>query len=130
MGVFAAIGAQTTYASTQDSPRAEALKRVVSKARAKEWTAARNAARSLRDPAALEAYEWLRLRQPGITDFERIAVWVETHPDWPDEKRIQSHGEGILHPGLFPAQKLVNFFDRHSPYTGKGAALYLSLIHI
>ena len=124
MGVFVALGAQTTLASTQDSPRAEALKRVVSKARSKEWVAARNAARSLRDPVALDAYEWLRLRQPGITDFERVAVWVETHPDWPDEKRIQSHGEGILRPGMFPAQKLVNFFDRHSPYTGKGAALY------
>lgn len=124
LGIFVAVGAQTTHAATQDSPRAEAMKRVVSKAKAKEWTAARNIARSLRDPVALEAYEWLRLRQPGITDFERIAVWVETHPDWPDERRIQSHGEGILRPGLFPAQKLVNFFDRHSPYTGNGAALF------
>jgi len=124
MGAFVALGAQTAHAATQDGPRAEALKRMVSKARSKEWTAARDAARSLRDPVALEAYEWLRLRQPGITDFERVAVWIETHPDWPDERRIQSHGEGVLSPGLFPATKLVNFFDRNSPYTGKGAALY------
>ncbi len=124
LGVLVALGAQTTLASTQDSPRAEAMKRIVSKARSKEWVAARNTALSLRDPVALEAYEWLRLRQPGITDFERVAVWIEAHPDWPDERRIQSHGEGVLSPGLFPAQKLVHFFDRHSPYTGKGAALY------
>ena len=124
LGVFVALGAQTTHAATQDSPRAEALKRMVSKAKAKQWTAARNAAQSLSDPVATEAYEWLRLRQPGIDNFERMAVWVEAHPDWPDERRIQSQGESALRPGMFPAQKLVNFFDRHAPYTGKGAALY------
>jgi len=124
LGVCVAIGAQTGLASTQDSPRAEAMKRVVSKAKAKQWTAARDAARALRDPVAMQAYEWLRLRQPGIDNFERMAVWVEAHPDWPDERRIQSQGESALRPGMFPAQKLVNFFGRHEPHTGKGAALY------
>jgi len=124
LGVSVALGAQTAMASTQDSPRAEAMKRIVSKAKAKQWTVARNTARSLRDPVALQAYEWLRLRQPGIDNFERMAVWVEAHPNWPDERRIQSQGEAALLPGVFPAQKLVNFFDRHAPYTGKGAALY------
>ena len=124
MGVIVALGAQTTHAATQNSPRAEALKRMVSHAKEKKWTSARNAALSLRDPVAMDAYEWLRLRQPGIDNFERMAVWVEAHPDWPDERRIQSQGEASLRPGMFSAQKLVNFFDRHDPHTGKGAALY------
>ena len=124
LGVCIALGAQTALASTQDSPRADAMKRVVSQAKAKQWTSARNAAQSLRDPVAMEAYEWLRLRQPGIDNFERMAVWVEAHPDWPDERRIQAQGEAALRPGMFPAQKLVNFFGRHAPHTGKGAALY------
>lgn len=124
LGVSVAIGAQTTLASTQDGPRAEALKRMVSKAEAKQWTAARDAALSLRDPVAIEAYEWLRLRQPGIDNFERMARWVDAHPDWPDERRIQSQGESALTPGAFPPERLVAFFDRHAPHTGKGAALY------
>ncbi len=119
-----ALGAQTGTASTQNSPRADAMERIVEKAKDKQWTAARNAARSLRDPVAMEAYEWLRLRQPGIDNFERIAAWVEAHPDWPDEKRIQSQGENALVPGVYPPDKLVNFFGRHMPYTGKGAVFY------
>ncbi len=124
LGLCVTLGAQAGMASTQDSPRAEAMKRVVSKAKAREWTAALNAAKSLRDPVALEAYEWLRLRQPGIDNFERMAVWVEAHPDWPDERRIQAQGEAALIPGVFPPQKLVNFFDRHAPHSGKGATIY------
>ena len=124
LGVCLAVGAQTGAASTPNGPRAEAMERVVSHAKAKRWTAARSAAQSLRDPVAMQAYEWLRLRQPGIDNFERMAVWVEAHPDWPDERRIQAQGEAALRPGMFPAQKLVNFFGRHAPHTGKGAALY------
>lgn len=124
LGIVVAAGAQTSTASTQDGPRTEALKRMVERANSKQWTASRNAALSLRDPVAAEAYEWLRLRQPGIDNFERMAVWVNAHPDWPDQRRIQSQGERALRPGMFPAQRLVNFFDRHAPQTGKGMALY------
>lgn len=124
IGIGLAIGAQTSVAATSDGPRADALKRMVSKAEAKQWVAARDAARSLRDPVALEAYEWLRLRQPGIDNFARMTAWVSAHPDWPSQKRIQSQGESALRPGSLPASTLVNFFDRFPPVTGKGAALY------
>lgn len=124
LGVFVALGAQTSVASTQSGSRTETLKRMVDKAKATQWTAARSAAQSLGDPVANIAYEWLRLRQPGIDNFERMAAWVEAHPDWPDEQRIQSQGENALHSGMFSAQRIVNFFDRHEPYTGKGTALY------
>jgi hypothetical protein len=83
IGIGLAVGAQTSVAATSDGPRADALKRMVTKAEAKQWVAARNAARSLRDPVALEAYEWLRLRQPGIDNFGRMTTWVAAHPGWP-----------------------------------------------
>ena len=101
-----------------------ALERMVERAKAKRWVAARDAARSTGDPAALEAYEWLRLRQPGLDDFERGARWIEAHPGWPGQKRIQGHAERALETGQLPPARIAAFFDRFEAVTGHGAVVH------
>lgn len=124
--ILGAFVATTAFAAApaSDAQRAKAMERMVDHAREKRWTSARSAARSLGDRAALDAYEWYRLRQPGIDNFTRMAAWVDAHPGWPDQKRIQSQGEKALQPGALPDGRIVAFFDRHAPVTGHGAVLY------
>ena len=105
-------------------PERVLLTRMVDQAKDKKWVSARDAARKVRDPAALEAYEWLRLRQPGIDDFERMAKWVEAHPDWPSQAKIQVQGEYALDGGGARDSRVIRFFDRFAPKTGVGATRY------
>ena len=100
------------------------LTRMVDHAGDGKWVSAREAARKARDPAALEAYEWLRLRQKGIDDFERMARWVEGHPDWPSQARIQVQGEHAIGGASVPDARMIRFFDRFEPRTGAGATRY------
>jgi soluble lytic murein transglycosylase len=100
------------------------LTRMVDLAKASKWVPARDAARRSRDPAALEAYEWLRLRQPGIDNFERMARWIEAHPDWPSQAKIQVQGEYALDGGAVLNARVIAFFDRFAPRTGVGAVRY------
>lgn len=100
------------------------LTRMVERAQDTEWVSARSAARKVGDPAALEAYEWLRLRQKGIDDFERMAKWVEGHPDWPSQARIQVQGEFALDDAAVSDGRLIRFFDRFPPRTGVAATRY------
>ncbi len=100
------------------------LTRMVDQAKDGNWVSAREAARRSGDPAALEAYEWLRLRQPGIDNFDRMARWVEAHPGWPSEAKIQVQGEYALDGGVVPNARVIAFFDRFAPRTGVGAVRY------
>ncbi len=100
------------------------LKTMVARAENGRWVAARDAALKLRDPVAIEAYEWLRLRQKGIDDFERMARWVEAHPDWPSQARIQVQGEYALDGRSTSDARLIRFFDRFAPKTGVAATRY------
>jgi len=100
------------------------LTRMVERAGDDQWVAARTAARQVGGREALDAYEWLRLRQPGIDDFERMATWVEGHPGWPSEARIQVQGEYTLGNGATNDTRVIGFFDRFAPKTGVGATRY------
>ncbi len=113
-------------ASAQDytPPERALLTQMVDQAKDKEWVSARDAARKVRNPAALEAYEWLRLQQPGIDNFERMAAWVEAHPDWPSQSRIQVQGEYALDGGAARDSRVIRFFDRFAPKTGVAATRY------
>jgi len=121
--ILALWGGQAGAASFTPPERA-LLTRMVDQAKDKKWVSARDAARKVRDPAALEAYEWLRLRQPGIDDFERMAKWVEAHPDWPSQAKIQVQGEYALDGGGARDSRVIRFFDRFAPKTGVAATRY------
>ncbi len=127
MIAFASIltfwGGQVDAASFTPPERA-LLTRMVEQTKKSKWVSARDAARKVRDPAAQEAYEWLRLRQPGIDDFGRMAAWVEAHPGWPSEARIQVQGEYALDGGAVSGARVIRFFDRFAPRTGVAATRY------
>lgn len=105
-------------------PQKATLKRMVDHAEAERWVAAQNTARSTGDQAVMDAYEWLRLRQPGIDNFRRMATWVSGHPGWPSEARIQVQGEYALDGDAVPDAEVIRFFDRFAPKTGVAAARY------
>ena len=118
------LWASPASAANFTPPERALLTRMVDQANGKNWVSARDAARQVRDPSALEAYEWLRLRQPGIDDFERMARWVEAHPDWPSQSRIQVQGEYALDGGAARDSRVIRFFDRFPPKTGVAATRY------
>ncbi len=119
-----AIGAVSAARAVEFSTGDEALlTRMVERAEDGQWVAARDAARRTGERAATDAYEWLRLRQDGIDDFERMAAWVEAHPGWPSESRIQVRGELALD-GSTGDARVIRFFDRFAPKTGPAATRY------
>jgi len=99
------------------------MTRMVDRAGDRKWVAARDAARAMRDPVGMMTYEWLRLRQKGIDNFDRMATWVEAHPDWPSQARIQVQGELALDSSTSDA-RVIRFFDKFAPRTGTGATRY------
>lgn len=131
MSLFASsmlfTGAAGAAANIPQAERAT-LERMVEAAKDGKWVRAQNLARSTGDRAVMDAYEWMRLRKPGIDNFTRMVRWVETHSDWPSQSTIQVQGEYALEGAGVPAQTVIRFFDRFPPKTGVGATRYASAL--
>lgn len=117
------LGSASVQAADFSSGERALLTKMVNQAEDREWVAARDAARRTGEKAAIEAYEWLRLRQKGVDNFERMAQWVEAHRGWPSEARIQVQGELAIDGSVSDA-RIIRFFDNFAPKTGLAATRY------
>lgn len=105
------------FASRADLERLEAIQRSILR---RDWTTARNGANAVEDPIAASLAQWMYFdaEDPGATPTA-IDAFLDAHPDWPSQTKIQIHGEKRMSRNA-PASEVLAFFDTRDPITGAG----------
>lgn len=86
-----------------------------------EWSLARDLVRQSRDPDLAALYEWMLYRggEAAGLPFNRIALFLDRHPDWPARRQIQASAERNM-PQEHPAAATISWFAAYPPVTGEG----------
>ena len=86
----------------------------------RNFSRAKAAAPNIEDPIARSLAEWMYFygEDPNIsvTEADRF---LDTHPEWPAARRIQTHVERRM-PKSTPADQVLAFFDSRDPVSGHG----------
>ena len=92
------------------------------------WTGARAAVQQNRDPVLVTMYEWMLYREnfTGLP-FDRIANFLNQHPQWPDRREIVASAERNM-PDNYPAASVLAWYKSNPPVTGVGLRRYLEAL--
>ena len=74
--------------------------------------------------AGIVVERWNFLISNDLQSFDDYAGFVLANPDFPRESQLRLYAEQRLDSEPVPAEKLVAFFDRHSPLTNPARARY------
>jgi soluble lytic murein transglycosylase len=78
-------------------------------------------AQGIQDPVAATLVEWLAIRGAGQQmGFDRLAAFVERHPDWPTQGNLRRRAEEALVAEKRPAATVRAFFAKSKPVTPGG----------
>ncbi|WP_235931222.1 lytic transglycosylase domain-containing protein [Paracoccus xiamenensis] len=91
----------------------------------KNWPVAEEAA-AKSGPLAQALVDWQALRA-GRGDFAAYLTFARAHPDWPGMELLYKRGESVLS-ATTPAADVIEWFSRHDPQTGAGAAALITAL--
>lgn len=105
------------FAGAEDLPRLEAVREATAR---REWARARSLAETVSDPVARSLAHWFYFyaEDPQV-DVEAIDAFLDAHPGWPAERRIQLHAEKRL--ANASREAVLAFFATRDPASGEGA---------
>lgn len=88
------------------------------------WTVPANLVDSTQGnvPAALKRWEMLE-KSPNFS-FGEYARFLVTYPGWPQDAKLRGYAERASDISSYPANMLVEYFDRLPPTTNSGRATY------
>lgn len=92
------------------------------------WAAARTMVQRSKDQTLVTMYEWMLYREnfSGLP-FDRIASFVQKHPQWPEQDEILATAERNM-PGDYAPAAVIAWFEVHPPVSGIGLQRYLSAL--
>ena len=97
-------------------------------AKSGEWSQVRSIADRIQDPLLQKILVWSDISKTSSTaDFDEIADFIESNPDWPRQRRLRRLAEEALSPET-PQQRIVSWFERHEPVTTIGHVRYGSAL--
>ena len=103
--------------AVEADPLADALTAVAQR----DYVLARDLARSVRDPVAVDIVDWHRLRA-GEGSWAEYRDFLARNADWPGLPLMKKAAEGAMPSGL-PAAEVRAFFAGTGPQTGRGTTL-------
>lgn len=105
------------YLETDDLSR---LKDVRSSLGRRDYARAKSMIAAMGDPTARSLAEWYYFEaEDPLVSIEATDRFLDAHPDWPSQGKIQGHAEERMLWTTSP-QAILDFFDTRDPITGEG----------
>jgi soluble lytic murein transglycosylase len=106
----------------------ETVKAAISAAEKDKWTAARQLAGKVSDPAVGKLIRWLDLtRRDGRADFDEIEAFLKENPDWPYRRLLRDKAEAKMPVGTAP-DEVLTWFRTHPPVSTEGEIRRISAL--
>ncbi len=87
-----------------------------------QWKQARDRVRRAGDPLPRKIVDWMAYSARGTdADFNEIAAFIRTNPDWPGHRRLQQRAEEAIDGSVSP-ETVIRWFEGRQPLTGPGMA--------
>jgi len=91
-----------------------------------KWEKARETVTTSHDRSLYDFYEWALYRSDATgLPFNRIASFIQKHPDWPNQRSLLASAEKNMNSALGSSQ-IMDWFTLHPPVTGEGMLKLLS----
>ena len=109
--------ASPLYLSSSDLALLDTVRKAVAK---RDFAGARAAARQIGDPNARALGEWYYFEaEDPLIKVSDADAFLDAHPEWPSQGKIQSHVEKRM-TSATPAAEVLAFFQSRDPVTGEG----------
>jgi len=116
--------------TAQTAPVIPGFREAIALYKQDELTGADDIAKTVKDPVAALALEWVALRNlPQKAGFNRLAAFSKAHPDWPANSWLRRRMEEALYAEHRDKKTVISFFADMKPMTPYGTmALAQALI--
>ncbi|MDE0779957.1 MAG: lytic transglycosylase domain-containing protein [Alphaproteobacteria bacterium] len=127
IGAFA-FGTPFSACADHADPADVAANDLVAAAEREDWAGVKLYARHIRDPLLAEYATWLGIQHNNTkASFSEISRFVDRHPTWPRQTELRRRAEHAIDDKVSHLS-LLDWFERYSPVSGKGALAHLNAI--
>lgn len=92
--------------------------------KAEKWQSAGTKMQHIKNPLFRKLYSWLYyLDKENEKDFDKLTKFIQRHPDWPLQRRLELRVEAILNDQV-EDHRVVAWFREHAPQTTSGMRHY------